>query len=70
VYLSLKQSNSYEEVTKDDEFGRRVFYLYSTKDIHDIAVGYVIKKLEEVDLRGQKWLEIILQKEGNGIVTK
>ncbi len=60
--LSMKYADSYSEITKEDEFGTRTYYLYSKKDIEDLAIDFTIIKNELNDLRGQSWLEIILQK--------
>jgi len=60
--LSLKQSDTYKEVTQEDEFGIRTYYFYSKKDIESIARGFTVLQEEHVDLRGQIWLELTLQK--------
>ncbi len=62
VYLSLKYSDVYKEVEQKDEFGVRTFYLYSKQDIREAAKGFRFLKEEVQELRGQKWLEVILQK--------
>jgi SAM-dependent methyltransferase len=62
VRISLKHSDPYSEVTKEDEFGTRTYFLYSKKDIEELAEGFSIIKNELNDLRGQVWLEILLQK--------
>jgi len=64
--LSMKYSDDYRETTKEDEFGIRTYYLYSKNDIEDLAVGFIVFRNELNDLRGQKWLEIILQKKSSG----
>jgi hypothetical protein len=58
----MKYSDEYIETTKEDEFGTRTYYLYSEKDIAELAQGYKIVKSEVSGLRGQKWLEVLLQK--------
>lgn len=60
--LSMKYADSYTETTKEDEFGIRTYYLYSKEDIEEMAIGFRLIKNELNDLRGQMWLEIILQK--------
>ncbi len=60
--LSMKYADSYKEITKEDEFGIRTYYLYSEKNMQELAAGFVIVKNKLNDLRGQAWLEIILQK--------
>jgi SAM-dependent methyltransferase len=62
VMLSLKYSDAYEEVTNRDEFGIRTYYHYSDKDIKTLVKDFNVLKSEVMELRGQKWLEIILQK--------
>jgi SAM-dependent methyltransferase len=60
--LSMKYADVYTETTKEDEFGTRTYYLYSKGDIEKATLGFKIIKSELNDLRGQMWLEIILQK--------
>lgn len=62
IRISLKQSDTYMEVTNEDEFGIRTYYHYSVKDIQDITSGFALVKIESINLRGQSWLEIILKK--------
>jgi SAM-dependent methyltransferase len=62
IRLSMKYADTYSETTKEDEFGIRTYYLYSKGDIEEVASGFKIIKSELNDLRGQMWLEIILQK--------
>jgi trans-aconitate methyltransferase len=62
VRLSMKYADNYIETTKEDEFGVSTYYLYSQEDIKEMAVGFAMLKSELSDLRGQKWLEILLQK--------
>ena len=63
LFLSLKHGEEYSEVTKEDEFGTRTFYLYSDKDIRTMAEGkFEVKKLRIHELRGQIWMKIMLQK--------
>jgi ubiquinone/menaquinone biosynthesis C-methylase UbiE len=63
VVMSMKYSDIYKEVTKDDEFGTRTYYHYSKEDIVELSSDFTILRNELMELRGQKWLEIILQKE-------
>lgn len=60
--LSMKYNDIYKETTKEDEFGIRTYYLYSQEDIKELATGFTILKSELHDLRGQMWLEVLLQK--------
>jgi len=62
IWLSMKYAENYKEITKEDEFGKRTFYFYSDKDITEIAGKFSIIKDEIHDVRGQKWLDIVLQK--------
>lgn len=64
-FLSLKYADEYEEVTKTDSFGVRTFYLYSQKDIKDVAGGFSVIESGVVELRGQKWLEVVMKKTDN-----
>jgi len=60
--LSLKYAEKYVERTKTDEFGTRTYYLYSDNDIKEMAQGFMFVKSEVGGLRGQMWLEILMQK--------
>lgn len=63
VFVSLKHSDVYQEVTKTDEFWTRTYYYYCPQDILDIGgKEYSWNKVEYQDLRGQKWFTIILWK--------
>lgn len=62
VRISLKHSDVYKEVTKEDEFGVRTYYHYSQEDVAELAKKFTFIKNELSDLRGQKWLEILLHK--------
>lgn len=58
----MKYSDEYKEVTKEDEFGIRTYYHYSLNDIKELSYQFHLLKNLENDLRGQKWIEIMLQK--------
>jgi len=60
--LSMKYADEYMESTKTDEFGTRTYYLYSDKDIKEMAQGFAIMRSEVGGLRGQMWLEVLMQK--------
>src|SRR5690348_7614770 len=63
--ISLKYREHYEKVKKDDEFGSRIFYFYSKKDIEDMAEGYAVLKNDLLKLNNMSdtvWLEVLLQK--------
>ena len=57
--MSMKYSDEYKEVTKEDEFGVRTYYHYSKNDIKELAYKFHLVKNDENDLRGQKWIEIL-----------
>jgi SAM-dependent methyltransferase len=62
VRISLKNNESYKEVTRSDEFGQRTYYLYSESDVRELANQFSILKCEAVQLKDQKWLELLLMK--------
>ena len=62
IYLSLKYSIKYQELTQKDEFGSRTYYHYSKEDIGELASRFSIVKEEIEEIRDTKWLEVILQK--------
>lgn len=62
VRISMKRADAYRELTKEDEFGNRTYYLYSAGDIRDLARGFEVLACEEVAVRGQDWLEVTLRK--------
>jgi SAM-dependent methyltransferase len=62
VYISLKYADTYVEYLKKDEYGERVFYLYSPKDIQEIIGKFKILKNVTKDYNNETWLEIYLQK--------
>lgn len=60
--FTMKYNNTYKEVTKEDEYGTRTYYLYSTKDIEELAGNFKIIKNEAHQMGRQVWLEVLLQK--------
>lgn len=60
--ISIKYADHYQEITKEDEFGIRTYYLYSLEDIQKLSKGYLIVKDEIEEKIGQKWLEVILKR--------
>jgi trans-aconitate methyltransferase len=70
AYLSMKYRDSYGEVTHEDEYGTRTFYLYSEADIREITDGFDVIKCEVEEKRGRKWLEVMLQKPKQKISVK
>lgn len=61
-FVSLKYGDKYKEITKNDEFGIRTFYLYSSDKIKELSNKFKIIKEDIRDLRGQKWIDVLLQK--------
>ena len=62
VRISLKYSDMYKEVTKEDEFGVRTYYLYSRDDIKNMSDRFEILRSDINHLRNQDWLEVVLKK--------
>lgn len=61
-HISLKDSPNYKEVEKTDEYGTRHYYYYNFNDINKIKGNFKIAAHRVEDIRGQRWLEITLQK--------
>ncbi|MFC1721032.1 class I SAM-dependent methyltransferase [Patescibacteria group bacterium] len=65
-YISVKH-DKYHEKVKVDEFGSRVFYYYTEKDIRDMTDDkYEMLEIEEEKIKGVNWLQIILRKNKYG----
>ncbi len=62
VFISLKHSTSYEQVTKNDEFGVRTYWHYSPSDLEEVASGFSIAHTTVHNLRGQIWMDVLYQK--------
>jgi len=62
IRLSMKYADTYTEITKEDEFGVRTYYLYSREDLQGLTDGFVVIKNELSNSLGQLWLQIILKK--------
>ncbi|MFZ2193043.1 MAG: class I SAM-dependent methyltransferase [Candidatus Moraniibacteriota bacterium] len=61
-YISMKYGE-YQESTKEDEFGIRTYYFYTSEDIRKIiGSSYEIIRENVYDLRGQDLISIILRK--------
>jgi SAM-dependent methyltransferase len=61
-FISLKKG-TYTEETKNEEYGTRTFYYYEPKDIRELVAGrYKVVHENVQTLRGQDWLEMILQR--------
>ncbi|MFA5841202.1 MAG: class I SAM-dependent methyltransferase [Candidatus Paceibacterota bacterium] len=61
-FATMKYNDNYIESTKEDEFGIRTYYLYSEDDIKKIVRRFKILKCDKYELRGQKWIKVLLQK--------
>lgn len=64
-YLSLKYAEKYQSMIKKDQFGERLFYLYSPQLIQKLAgPGYkmVYDTRNFIELNNTEWCEIALQK--------
>ncbi len=62
VYLSMKSADVYCKKLQTDQFGTRIFYLYSLQDILDLASDFLVLKTESSEKGGQSWIEVLLQK--------
>lgn len=62
IVITMKAADTYQEVIKDDEFGRRTYYLYSVEEIKELASGFILIESRIKELRNHPWLELILQK--------
>lgn len=62
IFISLKHSPEYQEITKMDEFGTRTYWHYSQGDIEKIAHKFSILSVSIKDVRGQAWMDVLLQK--------
>lgn len=62
VFISLKHSNTYAEITKKDEFGTRTYWHYSQSDMEGLASGFTIIHTSIRDIRGQVWMDVLYQK--------
>jgi SAM-dependent methyltransferase len=62
VYMNLKYGK-YQRIVKKDEYGTRIFYYYTKKDIELIVKEkYIIVYYNKKILRNQEWFTIILKK--------
>lgn len=60
--LSMKHADAYREITRVSEFGTRTYYHYSQADLRALAAGFTVIKDELEEVRGQVWVEMLLQK--------
>lgn len=62
-YISLKEADHYQEFIKTDDKGERMFYLYSSDDIKDIAGEDYSTVYEDHHVHGgTHWFTIALKK--------
>lgn len=62
LFVSLKHSERYSQVTKTDEFGTRTYWHYSQADIEELASDFSVIHISIQDIRGQVWMDILFQK--------
>lgn len=62
VFISLKHSNTYSQVTKTDEFGTRTYWHYSQADVEELASGFSIAHISIKQVVGQVWIDVLYQK--------
>ncbi|HEU0080700.1 MAG TPA: class I SAM-dependent methyltransferase [Candidatus Paceibacterota bacterium] len=62
IRISMKFSEVYKEVIKEDEFGVRTYYLYSQEDMRQMLKSFNLVKDIKNELRGQTWIEILARK--------
>ncbi len=60
--LSMKFATEYRETTIESEFGIRTYYLYSQKQLEDMASLFTILRSELEEAQNQTWVEMLLQK--------
>jgi SAM-dependent methyltransferase len=62
LFISLKETPFYQEVTKEDDYGTRTYWHYSESDIREIASQFNFESIMHSNIRGQAWMEILLRK--------
>lgn len=63
LYISLKESDNYEEKVKEDQFGKRMFYYYSVQDILALSNSYFEPVAEIHEKIGKtNWFELGLRR--------
>ncbi len=62
VFVSLKYSDVYEQVTKEDEFGTRTYWHYSQSDVQNLAAGFTVTHTSIQEVAGQIWIDVLYQK--------
>jgi SAM-dependent methyltransferase len=62
-YISTKHAESYQEKTKKDAHGERLFYFYCESDIRELALGLFDVVSIEIKPHGDNnWLEVAFRK--------
>lgn len=62
VFVSLKYSDVYEQVTKEDEFGTRTYWHYSQSDVQNLVAGFTVAHTSIQEIAGQMWIDVLYQK--------
>jgi SAM-dependent methyltransferase len=62
IFISLKYSDEYVEITKEDEFGTRTYWHYCQDDIDEIKGNFKILRTTINEIRGQIWMDVCLKK--------
>jgi SAM-dependent methyltransferase len=63
LYISLKYAEKYSEYTKDDRFGKRLYYLYNPQIIRELSAGkFKIEKESSDFVTDKPWFEMALRK--------
>lgn len=60
--ISTKLGSEYKELTKNDEFGTRTYYLYPENEIDLLTSDFRTLKKEVLNIRNEQWLEGTYQK--------
>lgn len=63
LYISLKNSSEYEEISKADKYANRQFYLYNPEIIAHLSDGYLqVIDTTQSTIGSTQWFEMALQK--------
>lgn len=63
VYISIKSSERYTQVTKEDEFWTRVYYYYSLEEYKNIAWDkFEVIYEDQYNFKNQDWFTIAFKK--------
>ncbi len=62
-YISTKYAPSYQQQIKEDQHGRRLFYLYSPQELKELASVTFETVYDDIEIIGTtKWVEIAFRK--------